>query len=78
MIIQVPGVGFDVIAGNADLTLAEVELMKMTRRERRLAAALQQIEDEYDYILIDCPPSLNMLTLKHYPRSRQNPPRAPE
>ncbi|NYT46381.1 MAG: ParA family protein [Candidatus Methanofishera endochildressiae] len=63
MIIQVPGVGFDVIAGNADLTLAEVELMKMTRRERRLAAALQQIEDEYDYILIDCPPSLNMLTL---------------
>ncbi|MBT3811841.1 MAG: ParA family protein [Gammaproteobacteria bacterium] len=63
MIIQVPEVGFDVIAGNADLTLAEVELMKMTQRERRLAAALQQVEGEYDYILIDCPPSLNMLTL---------------
>ena len=63
MIIQVPEVGFDVIAGNADLTLAEVELMKMTQRERRLAAALQQVEGEYDYILIDCPPSLGLLTL---------------
>ena len=63
MIISVPEVGFDVIAGNADLTLAEVELMKMTQRERRLATALQQIRGEYDYILVDCPPSLNMLTL---------------
>ena len=63
MIIQVPEVGFDVIAGNSDLTLAEVELMKMTQRERRLATALQQVQGEYDYILVDCPPSLNMLTL---------------
>lgn len=63
MIIQVPEVGFDVIAGNADLTMAEVQLMKMTQRERRLSNALQQVQGVYDYILIDCPPSLNMLTL---------------
>jgi len=63
MIINVPEVGFDVIAGNSDLTLAEVQLMKMTQRERRLATALQQVDGEYDYIMVDCPPSLNMLTL---------------
>ena len=63
IIISVPEVGFDVIAGNSDLTLAEVQLMKMTQRERRLANALQQVQGKYDYILIDCPPSLNMLTL---------------
>lgn len=63
MVIEVAEFGFDVIAGNADLTLAEVELMKMPQRERRLASALQQVKDNYDYILIDCPPSLNMLTL---------------
>lgn len=63
IIIQVPEVGFDVIAGNSDLTMAEVQLMKMDQRERRLATALQQVDGKYDYILIDCPPSLNMLTL---------------
>ncbi|NOQ15811.1 MAG: AAA family ATPase [Methyloprofundus sp.] len=63
MIVSVPEIGFDVIAGNADLTVAEVQLMKMTQRERRLANALQQVHGQYDYILIDCPPSLNMLTL---------------
>jgi len=63
IIISVQEVGFDVIAGNADLTVAEVQLMKMAQRERRLADALQQIKGQYDYVLIDCPPSLNMLTL---------------
>ncbi len=63
MIIPVSEFDFDVIAGNSDLTVAEVELMKMTQRERRLASALEQVKGEYDYILIDCPPSLNMLTL---------------
>jgi len=63
IIISVPEVGFDVIAGNSDLTLAEVQLMKMTQRERRLTNALKQIQDQYEYILIDCPPSLNMLTV---------------
>ena len=57
------GLGFDLIPGNADLTAAEVKLMSAAHRERRLADALLPIKDQYDYILIDCPPSLNMLTL---------------
>ncbi|MDC9729369.1 MAG: ParA family protein [Methyloprofundus sp.] len=63
IIISAAGVRFDVVAGNADLTVAEVQLMKMAQRERRLADALQQIKGSYDYVLVDCPPSLNMLTL---------------
>ena len=63
VVISVEAVGFDVVAGNADLTVAEVQLMKMAQRERRLANALQEVKANYDYVLIDCPPSLNMLTL---------------
>ncbi len=63
VIITPKEIGFAVIPGNADLTLAEVELMHAEHRERRLADALLPIREDYDYILIDCPPSLNMLTL---------------
>jgi len=63
VIISVVEINVDVIAGNADLTVAEVQLMKMAQRERRLADSLEQVKEKYDYILIDCPPSLNMLTL---------------
>jgi len=55
--------GYDVLPANGDLTAAEVELMEVSQRERRLANALGAVSDQYDYILIDCPPSLNMLTL---------------
>ncbi|GAB6139584.1 ParA family protein [Methylosoma difficile] len=62
-VINLPEFGFSVIPGNADLTAAEVELMHAERKEQRLADALLTIKADYDYILIDCPPSLNMLTL---------------
>jgi len=54
---------FDVLPANADLTAAEVELIDAPGRERRLLEGLQEVAEYYDYILIDCPPSLNMLTL---------------
>jgi len=56
-------VGFDVLPGNSDLTAAEVSLMGQSDRERRLRNALDNVRNNYDYVLIDCPPSLNMLTL---------------
>lgn len=54
---------FDLIGANGDLTAAEVELLQLPRREFRLKMALAEIADDYDYILIDNPPSLNLLTV---------------
>ncbi|MBL4571482.1 MAG: ParA family protein [Gammaproteobacteria bacterium] len=55
--------GFDVVPTNSDLTAAEVELMSMPQRETRLRTALAEVSANYDYIIIDCPPSLSMLTV---------------
>ena len=57
-----PG-GFDLLPGNGDLTTAEVRLISEFGRETRLRAALKDVVGEYDYVLIDCPPSINMLTV---------------
>ena len=63
LVTQVEGIKYSILPGNGDLTAAEVALMEMPNRERRLRDALAEARDQYDYILIDCPPSLNMLTL---------------
>ena len=55
--------GYDVLGANRELAGAEVELVDLERREKRLKAALAEVDAEYDFILIDCPPSLSLLTL---------------
>ena len=55
--------GYDLIPGNIDLTAVEIQLMDMEQRESRLKNALFPIREQYDYIIIDCPPSLSLLTL---------------
>ena len=55
--------GYHVLGANRELAGAEIELVEVERREKRLKAALAEVADRYDFILIDCPPSLSMLTL---------------
>lgn len=55
--------GYDLLPSNSDLTAAEVHLLELEDKEQRLSEALKQVSHYYDYIFIDCPPSLNMLTL---------------
>ena len=55
--------GYDLVPANHDLAGAEVELVELPNREGRLRAALESLAHEYEFILIDCPPSLSLLTL---------------
>jgi len=61
--IQLEALGFDVLPSNSDLTAAEISLLQVDEREYRLKIALEKIAHQYAWIVIDCPPSLNMLTL---------------
>ncbi|MEZ8085642.1 ParA family protein [Vibrio sp. 1S139] len=54
---------YDLIAANGDVTAAEIKLMEVFAREVRLKNALEPIRNNYDFIFIDCPPSLNLLTI---------------
>ncbi|MEO8278099.1 MAG: ParA family protein [Ideonella sp.] len=58
-----PKVGYDVVGANRELAGAEVELVVLERRNLRLKHALAEVAEEYDFVLIDCPPSLSLLTL---------------
>ncbi|MEY4911031.1 MAG: hypothetical protein RL761_694 [Pseudomonadota bacterium] len=54
---------YDILGANRDLAGAEVELVDVERREKRIKTAIEAVDGEYDFVLIDCPPSLSMLTL---------------
>jgi len=56
-------IGYHVVASNIDLSGAEVHLLQQSDREQVLKNAVSSVSDDYDFVLIDCPPSLNMLTI---------------
>jgi chromosome partitioning protein len=63
--------GYDLVPANRELAGAEIELVELPAREKRLRDALERIESEYDFILIDCPPSLSLLTVNALTAAQQ-------
>jgi len=61
--VRLDELGFDLLPSNSDLTAAEIGLVQQEDREYRLRSALEPVAAQYGWIIIDCPPSLNMLTL---------------
>src|SRR3546814_11562962 len=55
--------GYDVLPANRELSGAEIDLVNMDERERQLKSAIDDIVDQYDFVLIDCTPTLSLLTL---------------
>ena len=62
-IVRAEAAGYDLIGANGALTVSEVELINSRKREFRLRDALAGLDGKYDYALIDCPPTLNALTI---------------
>ncbi|PUE18262.1 MULTISPECIES: ParA family protein [unclassified Limnohabitans] len=62
-VVKAEKCGYDVLSANRELAGAEVELVQLEHRDQRLKVALQSVDADYDFVLIDCPPSLSMLTL---------------
>jgi chromosome partitioning protein len=62
-VVRVEHSGYALVPSNADLTAAEVALLEELARELRLRQALEPVKGDYHYVLIDCPPALNMLTI---------------
>lgn len=60
---QTDPAAYSILPANGELTAAEIELLQLPEREHRLAKALNAIDGKFDYVIIDCPPSLNMLTI---------------
>ena len=63
--------GYDLVPANRELAGAEVELVELPHRETRLKSALEAVADEYDFVLIDCPPSLSLLTVNALTAAQQ-------
>jgi len=61
--MRAPAGDYDLLPANRELAGAEVEMVDLERRELRLKEALHAVEGEYDFVLIDCPPALNLLTV---------------
>ena len=62
-LLHASAAGYSVLPANRDLAGAEVELVDLDNREMRLKLALKEIQEQFDFILIDCPPALSLLTL---------------
>ncbi len=65
-IVYAPAVEIDILPANTDLIVAEIELLNSNNAEYKLKQAIAKVENQYDYIIIDCPPSLNMLTINAF------------
>ncbi|MEQ8953074.1 MAG: ParA family protein [Gammaproteobacteria bacterium] len=63
VVVKPESAGYDLLPSNGDLVAAEVELISVADRELRLREIVRPVRNQYDFILIDCPPSLNMLTV---------------